>query len=217
MGLFGKRKDGCPVCGGEVKGLFNKKIADKQVLCKECSAQVSMQKELLKKATPEFMQEHLEYRQKNAMKYNALRWDMKLEARSLKMGVDTGAGFLYIIHPDMDDADNPAVFSFDQITRYELYRLNKCVDSSDTPGEVALESTLSFLSGVAKILDKDKNSQDFFRVVITTTEPYWPEIEVKIHFDSPDDVHGAFGFGKDLQKMCKVMKSAVRKEPVTLF
>ena len=217
MGLFGKRKDGCPVCGGEVKGLFNKKIADKQVLCKDCSAQVSMQKELLKQATPEFMQEHLEYRKKNATKYNALRWDMKFEARSLKMGVDSGAGFLYIIHPDMDDQENPVVFSFDQITRYELYRLNKCVDSSDTPGEVVLESALSFLSGVAKILDKDKNSQDFFRVVITTTEPYWPEIEVKIHFDSPDDVHGTFGFGKDLQKMCKVMKSAVRKEPVALF
>lgn len=218
MGLFGRKKDACPICGGEVKGLFNKKIADKQVLCKDCSAQVSMQKELLKKATPEFMQEHLEYRRKNAIKYNALRWDMKFDARGTKMGVDPGAGFLYLIDADLDDLDNPVVFSFDQITRYELYRLNKCVDSSDTPGEIQLESALTAMAGLAQLLSKDKkSSSDFFRLVINTTEPYWPEIEVKIHFDSQDDIYGFSGFGDDLKRMCQVLKSAVRKEPVVIF
>lgn len=214
MGLFGK-KEACPVCGGEVKGLFNKKIGDKKVLCKECSNQVSMTKELLKNATPEFMKEHLEYRKKNALKYNALRWDAKYDARGTKMGVDPGAGFFYLVDADLDDLDNPVVFSFDQVTRYELYRLNKKVDDTDTPGPTALESTLSALSGIAKILDKDKNSTDYFRLVLTTTEPYWPEMEFKIYFDSPDDVYGFGGFGNDLKKMCQVLKHAVRKEPVT--
>ena len=50
MGLFHK-KEACPVCGGEVKGLFHKKIGGKKALCKDCSAQVSMAKELLKDAT----------------------------------------------------------------------------------------------------------------------------------------------------------------------
>lgn len=216
MGLFGK-KEPCPVCGGEVKGLFNKKISGKRTLCKECSAQVSMAKELQKNATPEFMKEHLEYRRKNALKYNALRWDAKYDARGTKMGVDPGAGFLYIIDADMDDLDNPVVFSFNQITHYELYRLNKKVDDSDTPGATALESTLSALSGIAKILDKDKNSTDYFRLVITTTEPYWPELEFKIYFNSPDDLYGFGGFGKDLENMCQVLKCAVRKEQVVLF
>ena len=49
MGLFHK-KEACPVCGGEVKGLFHKKIGGKKALCKDCSAQVSMAKELLKDA-----------------------------------------------------------------------------------------------------------------------------------------------------------------------
>ena len=71
MGLFHK-KEACPVCGGEVKGLFHKKIGGKKALCKDCSAQVSMAKELLKDATPEFIKEHLEYRRENALKYNAL-------------------------------------------------------------------------------------------------------------------------------------------------
>ena len=216
MGLFGK-KEACPVCGGEVKGLFHKKIGGKKVLCKECSDQVSMAKELLKNATPEFVKEHLEYRRKNALKYNALRWDAKYDARGTKMGVDAGAGFFYLRDADLDDYDNPVVFSFDQITRFELYRLNKKVDDSDTPGPTALESTLSALAGVAKLLDKDKNSLDYFRLVLCTTDPYWPEIELKINFDSPDDLYGIGGFGHDLEGMCQVLKCAVRKEPVILL
>lgn len=216
MGLFGK-KEACPVCGGEVKGLFHKKISGKQALCKDCSAQISMAKELLKNATPEYVKEHLEYRRKNALKYNALRWDAKYNARGTKMGVDPGAGFLYLIDADMDDFDNPVVFSFNQITHYELYRLNKKVDDSDTPGETPLESGLSVLSSIAKLANKNNNSTDYFRLVVTTTEPYWPEIEIRINFDSPDDVHGFTGFGEDLKNMCQVLKHAVRREPVTVY
>lgn len=53
MGLFSK-KDLCPVCNGEVKGLFLVKIGDKQTLCKNCSKQISMNKSLLETATPNF-------------------------------------------------------------------------------------------------------------------------------------------------------------------
>ena len=215
MGLFHK-KEACPVCGGEVKGLFHKKIGGKKALCKDCSAQVSMAKELLKDATPEFIKEHLEYRRENALKYNALHWEAEYDARGTKMGVDPGVGFLYLIDADMDDSDNPVVFSFDQITRYELYRLNQKVDDSDTPGATALESTLSALSGIAKILDKDKNSNDYFRLVLTTTEPYWPELKIEIYFNSPDDIYGFGGFGGDLERMCQVLKSAARREPVAI-
>ena len=215
MGLFGK-KDACPICGGEVKGLFNKKISGKQVLCKDCSRQVSMAKELLKQATPEFMKEHLEYRRQNALKFNTLCWGIKYEARGTKMGVDPSAGYLYLQDSDLDDEDNPVVFSFDQITHYELYRLNKKVDDSDTPGPTTLESTLSKLSSIAKMLDKDKNSTDYLRLVLKTTEPYWPEIELKVYFDSPDDLYGFGGFGYDMEQMGQVLKHAVRKEPMVL-
>lgn len=175
-----------------------------------------MSKELLKAATPEYMREHLEYRRKNALKYQALRWDMKFDARGTKMGVDPSAGFLYLIDADMDDYDNPVVFAFGQITHYELYRLKKKLDDSDTPGDTPLESGLSLLSSIAKLAN-DKSSADYFRLVLTTSEPYWPEIEIRINFDSPDDVHGFGGFGEDLRKMCQVLKSAVRKEQIVLF
>lgn len=64
MGLFSK-KEACPVCGGEVKGLFLVKIGDKKILCKNCSKQVSMSRDLLENAAPEFVKEHLDYRRKN--------------------------------------------------------------------------------------------------------------------------------------------------------
>ena len=51
---------------------------------------------------------------------------------------------------------------------------------------------------------------------LTTTEPYWPELEIRINFDSPDDVYGFGGFGEDLKMMCQVLKSATRKEQVIL-
>ena len=51
---------------------------------------------------------------------------------------------------------------------------------------------------------------------LTTTEPYWPELEIRINFDSPDDVYGFGGFGEDLKMMCQVLKSAARKEQVIL-
>ena len=138
-------------------------------------------------------------------------------ARGTRMGVVPSAGFLYLADADMGDLDNPVVFSFGQITRYELYRLTKKVDDSDTPGATALESTLSALSGIAKILDKDKNSNDYFRLVLTTTEPYWPELKLEIYFNSPDDIYGIGGFGGDLERMCQVLKSVARKEPVTIY
>ena len=90
------------------------------------------------------------------------------------------------------------------------------MDDSDTPGETQLESKLSALSSVAKLLDKDKRSTDYFRLMLTTTEPYWPEIEIRINFDNPDDIYGFGGFGEDLKMMCQVLKSAARKEQVVL-
>lgn len=215
MGLFGK-KEACPVCGGEVKGLFHKKIADKKALCKECSAQVSMMKELQKSATPDYIREHLEYRRQNALKYNSLHWVAKYDARGTKMGVDPVARALYIVDADMDDFENPVVFSFDQITHYELYRLKKRMDYTENEEELYLESTLSALGGIAKIVNPDNRSVDYFRLVLKTTEPYWPELTIEISFDSPDDIYGFGGFGHDLEMMCRVLKSASRGENVTL-
>jgi len=215
MGLFGK-KEACPACGGEVKGLFNKKISGKQKLCKDCSNKISMQEELLKAATPEYIKEHLAYRDKNLMKYNSLRWDVVYKARGFKMGVDPSAGFLYLRDELMDDYDNPVVFSFDQLIHYELYRMNKMVDNSDTPGETALDSRFSLLSDMSKIVS-GKSSMDYFRVVLKTTEPYWPEVNIRINFNSPDDVYSSYGFGNDLTRMCQIFKQIIRKEATIIF
>lgn len=216
MGLFGK-KEPCPVCGGEVKGLFLMKIGDKQILCKDCSKQVSMHKELLHNATPEFIREHLAYRQKNAEEYNALHWDVRYTSvPGLEVGVDPGAGFLYLVHDELHDEKNPVVFSFDQITGYELYRLNKKVDDADTPGATCLESTLSALAGIAHIVHKDSNATDYFKLKLTISDSYWPEMELKISFvDS--QLHGYGGFGGQMERICQLLKHIVRKEPVTII
>lgn len=220
MGLFSK-KELCPVCSGEVKGLFLIKIGDKKVLCKDCSRKISMNKELLKTATPEFIREHLVFRKKNAEKYAALRWDVQYtDIPGLKFGADPGAGFFYLEHDDLHDEDNPVVFSFDQLTGYELYRSSGKLDDADTPGDTPLETTLSALNGISKLVKKsDENNCDTFKLKLTTSDPYWPELEIKITFftDRLYGLLGMTGFDKQLIAMCQMFKHIVRKEPVNIF
>lgn len=219
MGLFSK-KELCPVCSGEVKGLFLTKIGDKKTLCKDCSKKISMNKELLKKATPELIREHLDYRKKNAEKFAALRWDVQYtDVPGLKFGVDPGAGFFYLEHDDLHDEENPVVFSFDQLTGYELYRASKKLDDADTPGGTPLESTLSAVSGIANLIkDNGQHDYDNFKLKLTTSDPYWPELEIKITF-STDRLYGSFGltgFDRQLTAICQFFKHIVRKEPVDI-
>lgn len=220
MGLFSKREP-CPVCGGDVKGLFLTRIGDKKMLCRKCSDQVSMNKELLKTATPEFIRGHLAYRNKNAEKYDALRWNVRYtDVPGLKFGVDPGAGFFYMVHDDLHDEDNPLVFSFDQLTGYELYRAAKKVDDADIPGDTALESTLSSLSGIANVIRNDDEIRyDYFKLKLMFSDPYWPEMEIKIDFNI-DKLYGLNGyvpFDRQLTMICQMFKHIIRKEPLNIF
>ena len=216
MGLFSK-SEACPVCGGEVKGLFLTKIADKKILCKNCSRQISMNKELVKTATPDFIKEHLAYRKKNAERFAAAFWDMEYKPFNLKVGVDRIQKLLYIGHDQLNTEDNPVVFSFDQITGYELYRLKKRVDSDQEPGGTALESGLTVLAGLSKMTGSgDSNNTDYFKICLTTTDPYWPTIELKLMF-SGNMLYGSLGVrgeADDLKGACQAFKHIVRKELV---
>ena len=216
MGLFGK-KEPCPICGGEVKGLFNNKVEGKK-MCKACSGLVSMHPDILRATTVDSLRTHLEYRRQNLEKFNSLQWDTKISVwGDLKVGVDLNARCLYLIHVDMDDFENPVVLSFDQLTYYELYRMTSRVDDSDTPGATALESTLSVMSGIAKMIDSEKNnSDDYIRLVLHTSEPYWPRIEVRFSFTNPDHLYGMGGFAPDLTRVCQLFKRAIRKETITV-
>lgn len=216
MGLFSK-KELCPICGSEVKGLFLVKIANKQSLCKDCSKRISMCKAQLKDASPEYIREHLSYRQKNAEKYASLHWDVEYtDIPETKVGVDFEKKQLYLVHEKMHDEDNPVVFSFDQITGYELYRLTKKVDSADEPGSTPLESGLTVLAGIGRALNgKNDTATDYFKLKIKTTEPYWPELDLKITF-TPSRLHGFGGFGGEMTAVCQILKKLVRKEPLTV-
>lgn len=213
MGLFTK-KEACPVCGGVVKGLFLTKIGDKQILCKNCSEPISMNEELLKTATPEFIREHLEYRRKNAEKYAALQWTMEFSLiPGLKIGIDKTEKAIYLVHDDLhDDKENPVVLFFEQITGYELLRRRTVVDDLETTGSIALESGWSALEGAAKKINKDDStSYDYFRLRLTTTDPYWSKIDLKIDFSS-DELYGMNGFSNELVEVCRLIKSNIHKE-----
>ena len=215
MGLFSK-KEACPICGREVKGLFLVKISEKQTLCKDCSKQVSMQEDLLKTATPDFIREHLDYRRKNAELYTSAHWDAEFSFFGLHIGADAEKKLVYLSHDQMHNEDNPTVFSFDQITGYELFRLKKKVDDASEAGETAIESGLTALGGIARLVSsKSSNTTDYFRLCLTTTDPYWPAVDLKITF-TPSQLYGIGGYHKDVEDGCQMIKRIVRKEPIRI-
>ena len=213
MGLFSK-KEACPVCGGEVKGLFLTKIADKQILCKKCSEPISMNKDLLKTATPDFIREHLEYRKRNAERYASLQWPIKFTSiPELQVGIDEEEQAIYLVHDDLhDDNENPVIFSFDQLTGYELQRQNKTVDDLETTGATALETGLTAIAGIARSINNEESENyDYFRLKLTANDPYWSEINLKINFKL-NELYGFGGFSNELVELCRMLKSIIRKE-----
>lgn len=215
MGLFSK-KEACPVCGGEVKGLFLVKIGDKKILCKNCSKQVSMSRDLLENAAPEFIKEHLDYRRKNAEKYATHNWTVKITSiTGLQFGLDEAGRAIYLIHDDLhDDEENPVVFDFDQITGYELFRGKKKLDSMEDTGSIPLETGLSALGEISRIVGGNKESHvDSFHLKLTTTDPYWKNIDLKIEFTT-SQLNGIGGFAGDMRRVCQIIKDIIRKQPV---
>lgn len=210
MGLFSK-KEACPVCGGEVKGLSLTKIGDKKILCKKCSEPISMQEDLLKDATPEFIREHLEYRRKNAEKYASLQWDTRFTGiPGLKVGIDTAGKAIYLIHDALhDDNENPVVFSFDQITDYKLLRRKTAVDDMETTGPVSLETGLTAIAEAARtISNEESDTYDYFQLKLATSDPYWSEITLRIDFQLKD-LYGFGGFSDELVELCRMLKTIV--------
>lgn len=210
MGLFTK-KEACPVCGGEVKGLFLTKIGDKQLLCKKCSEPISMSKDLLKSATPEFIKGHLNYRQKNAEKYNSLQWTTRFNMiPGLKAGIDEEGKAIYLIHDDLHvDKTNPVVFSFDQLTDYKLFRGNKTVDDLETTGPVTLETGLTaFAETVRNLGNEESDSYDYFQLRLSVNDPYWSEINFRIDFKL-NELYGINGFSNELVELCRMLKSII--------
>lgn len=214
MGLFSK-KDACPVCGGEVKGMFLVKFGGKQTLCKDCSKQVSMSKNLLETATPEFMKEHLDYRRKNAEKYATHNWTVIIKRiRGLMFGLDEAGKAIYLIHDELhDNEENPVVFSFDQITGYELYRNKKKLDDMENTDDVPLSTAGQAAASVIQIVGGNGSNWETFHLKLTTTDPYWKEISLKINF-TPNELYGIGGIGKDVQQVCRYIKSIIRNEPL---
>ena len=175
-----------------------------------------MQKSLLETATPEFIQEHLAYRRANAEKYATHRWTVKITAiPGLQFGLDEAGRAIYLIHDDLHvDEENPVVLSFDQLTGYELLRGKKKLDGMEDTGAIALETTLSALGGIARLVNSDSSSHyDTFHLKLTTTDPYWESIDLKIDF-TDSQLHGLGGFAGDMQRVCQIIKSIIRKEPV---
>ena len=60
---------------------------------------------------------------------------------------------------------------------------------------------------------------DSFKLKLTISDPYWPDLEIKINFNL-DGLYGLKGyrsFDKQLKAICQMFKQIIRKEPADIL
>ena len=211
MKLFGKKeKTPCPVCGGEVTGLFKTKIDGGQELCQTCAHKISMPKEMVKKASADFIKEHFACREEQAVLFSSMNITHKFTFNGfLNVYADDGKQLLAIGYSDMNCQQNPIVLRYDQLTGYELYLEKKRLDDDKTPGPT---NTKTFLSVAGNLL-VSSGSDASFTLKLKTGDPYWPEMEIgctvpyQLKFN---------GYQDNMNGIGQLMKCIVRKEPFVM-
>ncbi|MDN0031499.1 hypothetical protein [Oscillibacter ruminantium] len=213
MGLFGKKdKTPCPLCGGEVTGLFKTKIGGKQEICRECADKISMQKELLKNAGVEFVREHLAFREEQAKVYATLHFTHSFNFdNSLTVEADEQNRLVAIGVRDFNSWTHPLVFSYDDLTGYELWLQKKKLDDDKTSGETF---AMSVSSALTKLVSTGSgNDTQFYTLKLKTANQYWPEMEILISV--PKDLKYE-GYQNNMAGIGQMLKCIVRKEPFSM-
>ncbi|MDD3920858.1 MAG: DUF4428 domain-containing protein, partial [Eubacteriales bacterium] len=146
MGLFSKKDVACPVCGGEVTGLFKTKIADGQALCRSCAERISMPKEMLKKADVALINQNLAYRDRQAAMLAEMNFNYDFNYGGTHIKADDRLGYVAIFSSDLNCYHAPLVFKYDDIKGYQFYRIKKLLDDDTTSGKGASE-TLAAIFG----------------------------------------------------------------------
>ena len=210
MGLFGGKKDPCPVCGGEVTGLFKTKIKD-GALCRSCADRVALPKETLKKADVPFIKEHLAFRENEAKLFSVMTPTHKFTfGSSFTLTADDTLRMLAIGDTDFNSSENPIVLRYDEVKTYALYKGKKKLDDHTMPGSTVSQTMTSVLNTFMH--GKDAPAEDY-TIKLTTTHPYWPVMDIFLLDVDHPEFHG---YKNNMGSMAHLIKCIVRKEPFVM-
>ena len=211
MGLFGKKeKTPCPVCGGEVKGLFKTKIEGGQELCQECGHKICAPKDWIKAAGVDDVKKHFAYREEQAALYATMHPRHSFVFNGfLQVEADEEKNLLAIGYSNMNCRDNPIVLRYGQLTGYELFLEKKKLDDDKTAGPT---NTKTFLTQAGNLLVS--NGRDArFTLKLKTEDPYWLEMEI----GATVPYHLNFeGYKDNMSGIGQLLKCIVRGEPFVL-
>lgn len=113
---FGAKKT-CPICGGNIKGLFNTKIKDKVTICVECRSKADMDFNLFELQDVDDMKRHLEYREKNKINYENFKTTRELKVHGYYFREDSNNKLWY--YSIEKNPVNPPLFQYSEIADYE--------------------------------------------------------------------------------------------------
>ena len=115
MGLF--KKDVCPICGNQVKGIETLKIKD-GTLCSNCSKKVDMDLSMIKFQSVSDIKEHFQYMEKNEALYKIFKPSMEYKINGMTFQIDEENKLFY--YALQSQKKSPFIHSYDEISNYEL-------------------------------------------------------------------------------------------------
>ncbi len=202
MGIFSKKNTACPICGGELSGLFKTKLADGQALCRDCAERISLPKDMLKKADVELIKKNLAYRDKQAAMLAEMNIDYDFSYGGVHIKADDNLGYVAIFSSDLNCYRAPLVFKYDDIKGYQFYRIKKLVDDDTTSGKGASE-TLSAIFG-------STNANDTYTVKLSIPgDEFWSNLELLFVATLP---YHTKGFDSNISGIGYFFKCVARNE-----
>ena len=211
MGLFGfGKKEPCPVCGAEVTGILASKIAGGKALCSHCDDLSCMPKAMLKTATPEFMREHLAFREEEVKTFAAMEhtYEFDYKGKTIWIVVDEGKRLIAVELAEWNSRGNPVILRYEDIIGYELYRGKKKMDDDKTPGK-----TYSHTLGTVAVNLLSDNSPGF-TLKLKTKHKYFGDMVLDVC--DPPYRKDKGKYDDDMNVIGYLFKCMARGEPFVL-
>lgn len=193
MGLFGK-KEICPICGKKIKGDVLIKIQDNIPLCKECSAKVNMDADLIGAQSVEDMRAHLNYREKNLERYEKFVSTIDAKAGTSYMSVDESQK-LWLCTRNRKDK-NPPLFEYGEIAGFQY------LEDGAPIVEEEKKSGLGGLFGGKK----EPVMLHSMKVHIDLANPYTKAIDVEAVAMNDEVKTGSFAYKSNRRALDKVLE-----------
>lgn len=184
LGIFSNKKKPCPICGGATPRLLATKIADDTPICSDCGIKISMVHTQVSNLSLEELKEHLVMREENKSCIdNIFRPNRIIPIGFTNINIDEANKMFTIPLHMCGDVNNPPIFKFEELTRYELsedHGLLEHFQKGDAAPQVLAIAYAPVFHFADRTRDDDNKPKDItrgFKLKLFLSNPCWNMVE----------------------------------------